>query len=65
MEKTFSGSGISHRVNGIATQKAITGFLPYVNKVKIEKFKKHFIEVPMNKIYVYKAGCKFDAPQST
>lgn len=35
-----------------------------VNNVKTEKSKKHSIEVPIKKVYVYKAGCKIDAPQS-
>lgn len=39
------------------------GYLPKFSRVKIEASNKQSMEVPMDKIYAYKAGWKTDAPQ--
>ena len=62
MEETISGSGTNSKVNGIAIQRAFIKPLPKVNRVQIEKSKKQSTEVPMDKIYAYKADRKTDDP---
>ena len=64
MEETFSEPGTSHKINGIAIQRAFPRLLLKVNRVKIRKSRKQSTEAPMDKIYVNKAGHKTDSPQS-
>ena len=53
LEETFSRSGTSHNMKLLFKEH----LLDPLNRVKIEKSQKQSVEVPMDKMYVYKTGC--------
>jgi hypothetical protein len=62
LEETLSGSGTTHRVNGIVVQQAFIGPKPFKQEVKLPKTKRRSIEAPIQELPIYISGKKPDAP---
>ena len=62
MEETLSGSGTTHRVNGIVVQQAFIGPTPFKQELKLPKTRKRSIKAPIQELPIYITGKKPEAP---
>ena len=62
LEETLSGSGTTHRVNGIVVQQAFIGPTPFKQELKLPKTRKRSIKAPIQELPIYISGKKPEAP---
>lgn len=62
LEETLSGSGTTHRVNGILVQQAFIGPMKPPEYPKVEKTKRRSIEVPQLLLPTYNVGKRPEVP---
>ena len=62
LEETLSGTGTSHRINGIAIQKGFIGPLPSRKRTYVPKTKRCSLEVEHSQITPYHAGARPNPP---
>ena len=62
LEETLSGTGTSHRINGIAIQKGFIGPLPSRKRTYVPKTKQRSLEVEHSQMTPYHAGARPNPP---